>query len=67
MIELFKEKIYCFYGLFTGSKIITADGAYPAITYKIIWEQAKGKKGFHNIMWKEEIQHWVLFQCILDE
>ena len=60
-----KEYIHCLCGLFTGCEIICEDGEYPAITYKIIWEQAKDKKGFYNIIWDSDINRWIIFQYVL--
>jgi len=66
-MDLDRNNIYCIYGLFTGSEIINDSGRYPAITYKIIWNNAKDKYGFYNIKWEEEIQRWGIFQAVIDD
>lgn len=62
-----KTIIHTIYGTFCDNMIITDDGNIPVITYKIVKDYIQGKKGFYNIRWSNDIDHWIIFQVMLDK
>ena len=61
------EKIYTVYGTLTNGVIRNPEGSYKAVTYKSFHEQYEGVTGFFNLHFEEDVNLWVVFQCVPED
>ena len=63
-----EDKIICLYGEYKDNHITTEeDEVYFVISYHSLNKIIDGKIGFFNLVWKENLGYWVIFQYCLDE
>ena len=62
-----EDKIICLYGLYKDNHIHTEEESYFVISYHSLNMIINGKQGFFNLVWKEPLGYWVIFQYVLDE